>query len=234
MKSLKISKIFIKALGLTFAFALLCASLSGCFLVDTLEKQQGFFIEDNKIEYNGKVYRLLPKTESVSVYYGNSTVIYVTDSDVPVLLSQTYGVPYLLSDDGVFLEEDAQYKEGIYCEESRYEEFANRIYEGITPNEYCVETADGLRLLTEAEAQMLENTVVRENLRYFKNDEPYMYDNRIYTCTEDAVFIDEEYRICEYDEKYYIAYKTFFSGDLYEWAYYAVSKVDYSILEDMI
>lgn len=116
-KNVKTVLVLLTAVGL-----LLC--LCGCSGLENMRKKQAFPGENGEILWNGAVYKALPGNEDFYVETGDySELVYVTEPDVPVLLSSMFSEMDLYpSGDGVFLEDlDA----GIYyCREDRYEEMA--------------------------------------------------------------------------------------------------------------
>lgn len=102
---------------------LLCLSLCGCDRLDEMRKAHGFWQKDGSILLNGHVYKKLP---SVSDYFNwdtNREDIFVTDVDVPVLLSMMAGEPFSVSKgeimlDGYDRDTDAQVQ---YCRADKYD-----------------------------------------------------------------------------------------------------------------
>ena len=234
MRTLKPFRIVVKAVALTLVSIILCTSLSGCFMIDFFREYQGFFTEDGRIEYDGKLYRLLPDSQSISVYFSNYETVFITEPDVPALLSQDYGTAFKLSEDRVFLEEyDSFYKDGLYCEETRYNEYAEKISAGIVLDCYGLINDSKVRILTEKETAMINSTVSDDGFRAYE-DLPLSYGMDIYACTPDGFFIKEAYRILEYEDDFYIGKKSYYSDDMYTWELYQLSKVDYSMAKDIL
>lgn len=91
-------KKFIRTAVLVFALTVLCFSLSGCHALNEARNAQAFKNDDGTILYNGKIYKALPDREefadlSYSLTYDHGNMVYVTDKDVPVLLSAFFGQP---------------------------------------------------------------------------------------------------------------------------------------------
>ena len=112
------------AMVLTLLF---CLSLCSCSKLDEMQEMHAVWRKDGTILWNGAVYRPLPRR-----YFdlnGNrfTKSIYVTDADVPVLLSASYGEHFYGSADGVFIygykasEEYSSYTRE-YCRADKYEE----------------------------------------------------------------------------------------------------------------
>ena len=92
-------KKFIRTAILVFALTVFCFSLSGCHALDTARNAQAFLNDDGTILYDGKIYKPLPAgseyaelTHSLISSYIKNNTIYITEKDVPVLLSGIVGV----------------------------------------------------------------------------------------------------------------------------------------------
>ncbi len=82
---------------------IICFSLCSCNFIDELREKQAHFNKNNNIVYNGKVYKVLNDCKySPSDFSKNKTVI-ITEEDVPLLLSETLGERFYLSDDEKFI-----------------------------------------------------------------------------------------------------------------------------------
>lgn len=106
--------------------SLMCLSLCGCQELDDMRASHAVWQEDGTILWNGNVYRLLENAPDELQAYGGSTV-YVTEADVPVLLSAEFGEYFTSSKDGMLLRGYSYnafdvIAHIIYCREDRYEE----------------------------------------------------------------------------------------------------------------
>ena len=126
-------RIFICLLVLLQFFA-----LSGCSALDEMQKNQAFFNESGDILWNGSTYKKLPSCEELYPTFDGETSVYVTESDVPVLLSSMiYLSSYSPSEDGRILMEDNYEEDIFYCDVSIYEDFCARIRKPFTPEIVC-------------------------------------------------------------------------------------------------
>lgn len=122
-------------------FTLLCLilSLSGCRMLDKAKSCHAFWNEKGNIVLGDTEYLPLPPCNELQPEYSfKRDDIYVTESDVPVLLSEFLGQGFYPSDDGVFLTNHYDYTESvIYCRKDRYEEIASMIEKGISYSKLC-------------------------------------------------------------------------------------------------
>lgn len=108
-------------------FAALAASLTSCLALEKAKAHHMIYKDDNfdTIIFNEKTYKEMSNTKyALSAFYYNDDIYRVTDSDVPVLLSEDYGAV-------------AQYDKKLdvikcgnyYCPEDEYDEFQKMLNE---------------------------------------------------------------------------------------------------------
>lgn len=159
-------KIF-KISALILAVVVMCLSFSGCAELDDMREAHATWTEEGNTEsinYNGEVYKLLEDTGSIYPAFANSSRcdVYVTEPDVPVLLSQDLSVNLQLSNDKNFIygymydAYDFEYntssplffakeyyggagREVLYCKESIYDEVSKNIADGVEFTTYGYE-----------------------------------------------------------------------------------------------
>ena len=112
-------------LVLVLVLVLLC-SLCGCKALDEMRKQQVFLGDSGEIFWNGSIYKPLPYNEYLAVDTDFETV-YVTNKDVPVLLSSLFFEKTLeiCTDRRFLLEMDEEYI--YYCQASAYDAICARL-----------------------------------------------------------------------------------------------------------
>ncbi len=139
-----------KFLVLILALTMMCLCLTGCAELDTMKEQQAFFTEEDNadaITYNGETYLKIDKTGNLpDPLYNRDHIntVYVTNPDVPVLLSNSFGDILNISDDGNFLygyiytpfesEYSGVYEssmESLYVKAELYDSVVAKIEEGI-------------------------------------------------------------------------------------------------------
>lgn len=114
-----------RSLVLVLVLVLLC-SLCGCKALDEMRNAQIFPGESGEIVWNGTVYKALPYCEYLFV----ETVydpIYLTEEDVPVLLSPVFFQQiFYTSEDGRFLM-DPESENAYYCNATDYDAICARL-----------------------------------------------------------------------------------------------------------
>lgn len=131
-----------RVLGLILITVIVATSLSGCLLIDEMREEQAFIVEENIIEYKGKKYMLLPVDETLKPISTENKSAQVTEKDVPVLLSAIIGLPYDVSDDGVFIFTYTADNYLCYCREDRFDEISKMLANGYDLDDYCYEYYD--------------------------------------------------------------------------------------------
>ena len=128
-----------RVLALILITVILASSLSGCLLIDEMREEQAFIGEENTIEYKGKKYMLLPVDEALKPIAIKNNSVSVTEKDVPVLLSAIMGMPYDVSDDGVFIFTYSVDSYLCYCIEDYFDEISKKLANGYDMNSFCYE-----------------------------------------------------------------------------------------------
>ncbi len=123
---------------------LICFSLSGCNVIDRMRNSQIHYNKNQNLVYKNKVYKLLPDCEAFAPNMENREFLYVTDKDVPVLLSRIIGNEANITEDKKFITfEDKNYIPQYYAREDLYDDIATRInskdyFDGYSfCHEYC-------------------------------------------------------------------------------------------------
>ena len=125
---------------------LICFSLSGCKVIDRMRNSQIHYNKNQNLVYNNKVYKLLPDCEAFAPNMENREFLYVTDKDVPVLLSRIIGNEANITEDKKFITfEDKNYIPQYYAREDLYDdidaimaESAGLTIEPVGPSEFNV------------------------------------------------------------------------------------------------
>lgn len=164
-------KKILKISALILAVVVMCLSFSGCAQLDTMREQHATWTEagnTDSITYKGEVFKKLETTNGIYPARSSSqwNGIYVTEPDVPVLLSQNLAVELQLSKDENFIygylydQYDTEYnpvymtvgflyesmgyrsgegKDVIYCKESLYDELSKSVEDGVKYTTYGFE-----------------------------------------------------------------------------------------------
>ena len=121
-----------KILKTVAVILLVCSMLfavTGCNYIDEMRANQGFWQKDGSILFRGSEYILLPACEQLDPEWDDAW-IYITEPDVPVLLSDKFGDWVDVSENGYFIL--ATYENGgtdlsVYCRKDKYEEIKDYI-----------------------------------------------------------------------------------------------------------
>ena len=115
--------------------SVMCLSLCGCQDLEDMRAAHARWQDDGSILWNGDTYRELENVpEEMQIYVGQ--LIHLTDADVPVLLSETFGSWLEVDASGVLLQRYANGKEHYYCRDDQYDEIAEYLSAGIGYDSY--------------------------------------------------------------------------------------------------
>ncbi len=212
----------------------LCLCLTGCQALKDMRAAHAVWQEDDSIYYNGNVYKPLASTsEDLNMYGGECKEIYVTKSDVPVLLSPMIGSScdisenevfifgyHLIPPSGISLLDPNEVSEVIYCRADHFDAVSRRLEEGFEAAKYSYEYYDWDRdkdksihyTLTAQEKQAVDTVLATEIPDKMLEDMYFDYDYiiELYGCSEDDLFCRHLMSIQMFDDNYYIMV-----GDLY-------------------
>lgn len=129
-----------KILCLSLA-VLLCFSLIGCNAIDNKRKVQIHYNEEENLVYDGKEYKLLPECSAFSPDMTHTQNLFLTEEDLPVLLSEIFGISAYLTKDKLFISTDAftysDSKFAIYARSDIFDSIAARIKSGDYFDGFC-------------------------------------------------------------------------------------------------
>ena len=155
-----------KFLILLLALAMMCLYLTGCDELDTMKQSHGHWVTEgdtSSFNLNDETYVLLEDAANLNPMYNSQheDIIYITDPDVPVLLSTSYSNAFEISENGNFVvgslpyNYKAEYKDSTflfspiitvsesmdgeavtYCKESIYDDVKKKIKDGIEYTHY--------------------------------------------------------------------------------------------------
>lgn len=186
---------------------LLC--LCGCTGLENMRKNQAFSGENGEILWNGAVYKALPESEYLFVDTGDfDDTVYLTEPDVPVLLSVFSEMWLYPSGDNTFLEEP---ESGIYyCREDQYENMLSRIQGGFILDVVCYSYYTGAgtqyHTLTNEQVEALE-FVARNTEPTVLGDGMYLESDEIVglqVCSKDMLFQRDYASISVSGNAYYL------------------------------
>lgn len=215
----QIKSIIIAVLILSFAF-----SLCGCDGLDELKASQAFKTADGNITWNNALYIKTIAAEDVPNFSENSdSDIYVTEPDVPVLLSAFYAFV-----------EDSYYSvgynkklifdyENIYCREDFIDEFNKTIKENKLDNyfsynfDYYESDDASMVLFKEEENEKIKNIFSSKKIKNKKLFQNLVYEgdniSEFGKCSKDKILCETENVIIRYESNLYIAPIDFYYVD---------------------
>lgn len=212
---------------------LLCLTLCSCNVdIAEMRSRHGKWNADGNIVLNGTVYKPLPEcnmlvTNIIGPYYYSyplneeeinvSSPYYITESDVPVLLSEDKGTTFFTDKEEIFLQENPYYSyysyintdssAVVYCREDHYDSIVSQIENGISlPHyyyQYMVMQEGGIHSwekyqLTDAEAAAMntvlssETAIISEAIDYYTFDQTvslYVESTDGFFCTNTDLLI---------------------------------------------
>lgn len=202
-------KKFIRTAVLIFALTVLCFSLSACHALDETKKAQAFKNDDGTVLYDGKIYKALPDSPELSALSyalasDRGNTVFLTDRDVPVLLSAFFGEDAFTDKDKkiIFTDylTDGSSNSLKFCREDLYdtllEEIKNPIYTKyvmkLDTSWLCylygeIDIPDSIPL-TDAEVAAIEEVIALSDTVQVSSDR-YSYPGaEVYRYTEDELF----------------------------------------------
>ena len=192
---------------------LLTLGLCGCDALDDMRKAQMQLDENGDVVFEGIRYQRLPEGEFLSPEYSGLQYIFITEPDVPVLLSQILCETMMaISEDGNFL---VDMENGVcYCREELYESVFDQIMNGfeVAAMQYdygCYDEEEGMYrqmayTLTQAQRdavyEVLETVEpVAVGQDWYINGQWYLY---LYECSQDGFFKKEAVELVVGEDSY--------------------------------
>lgn len=193
-------KRWVRILASALTVLALCGSLCGCVALDEARAGHAFWTEEGHIRLGESVYKKLPSYWALApLMREDTTPVYVTEPDVPVLLREQYGSYLRCSKDGVFLQ--GFFAEQVYfCREDRYAEVLSQIEAGFLPDsygysffDYDPETGTSEEVfyqLTAAERAAVDNVLNTVTPQTFSINDSRTYDYaiRLEECAGEGLF----------------------------------------------
>ena len=202
-------KKFIRTAVLIFALTVLCFSLSACHVLDETKKAQAFKNDDGTVLYDGKIYKALPDSPELSALSyalasDRGNMVFLTDRDVPVLLSAFFGEEAFTDKDKKIIFTgyltDGSSNSLKFCREDLYdallEEIKNPVYTkyvmkldtswlGYLYGE--IDIPDSIPL-TDAEVAAIEEVIALNDTVQVSSDRYSYLGAEIHRYTEDELF----------------------------------------------
>jgi hypothetical protein len=188
--------------------------LCGCNALDRMRKNQ-VFLDGDTLVRDGQTYLLLPECEELCPEEDFGETVFVTASDVPVLLSPFYAQSILTpSTDGTFLVSAFDYT--VYCREDMYQQILQRIQNGFTPELVCYsyetynpktgEFSEDIYTLTDEQVEVIELITSTVEPEAMNADWSLNYDWSVVleTCSKDMLFRRCDLEIARVGRTYYL------------------------------
>ena len=192
---------------------LLCISLSGCSYLDELRASRAVSNEDDTIVIcDGVRYLLLPENEYFYPdFTDDSTIYFIDDEEIPLLLTDILGSWGYKSKDGRFLQDDSAITQN-YCREDLYDSIVKRMNEGFEPELYCYSYYDyavyesRLYTLTSQQAEAIEAVLASQEPFTLPDGAKLDYDYQVYLhrYSNDYLFREFSVKIGFADGTFYV------------------------------
>lgn len=233
----------IRSLLLILSLLLLCMALTACNPVPEMRAHHGTWNEDGSISFNGKTYLQLPFCDELDPLTDYGDNIWITAPDVPVLLSQSFGHSFYLSNDECFLIKHSG-SGSAYCVESVYDAMVASIEAGAPMLYYCIdvylydaETGVGeyqRKLLDDATTTALQRALAQEPITLSAGVRLEYSDSiEIFRCSKDTLFCTFSFTFMYYDEENvgYLCVNNSEDGSV---TYYPVAESDLPLLLEVL
>ena len=206
-----------RILALCIALVFVCLSATGCNAIEEMRERHGFYTKTGSIVIDDTEYLLLPKNKYFSPLRDNADQIYVTDKDVPVLLSAMLGDGFDIYNNGLILSNALYGEDRNYCRADQYQELAALMESEFNPTGYCYTYSvldiedtewyiDHNYLLTEEQEAAVNNILATvEGIQRMENAE-YHYDYYValHACSDNMLLQEHAVSIEKNNDTYYI------------------------------
>lgn len=189
----------------------MCFSLCGCKALDDLRESRASLTESGTIKLpDSTEYKLLPPCEELLPNIDATDTVYVSDEELPLLLTVFSKNSYSKSYDGIFLHDDYAVST-YYCRTDVYDNIVERINRGFVAESYCYRYYDTnynerYYKLTERQARAVTEVYNNQTPIILPNiaSMVYEYEIDLMLCSEDMLFMRDTVDICVKDNKYYL------------------------------
>lgn len=226
------------------AALMLCLSLCGCAELDRMQAAHGVWVDDKTIAWNGYTYTLLEGYwTDLNTNYSDS--VYVTEPDVPVLLSELVGEDITVNNNGTLLSgyfEDnfVGESERIYCRSDLLEWMEDAFINGYEIEtyqfQYWDEDAWEDRVYTLSAEQMQAVDTVLKTVTPFAVEDYYPSDDGVslYGYSAYGLFMEDIGWIDYVDGYYYIFRENDHDGYGWNTDCYIVPDDLYNVFDDIM
>lgn len=185
------------------AVLLLCViavSCAGCAELDEMRAHHAIWLDEAQLtlDLNGVLYKRLPANSYFEIWTYEPEDVFVTNADVPLLLSKQFGNRMCAGKDMIFLESMWQETDRAvyYCREDHYDETVRQITQGveldlIIYDFWSFETGKDITYTLTAEQKAAVETVLKSKptslgINGFNED----YSVYLYRCSSNYLFRD--------------------------------------------
>ena len=197
-------KKLIRITALMLSVLLLCSVFTGCDELDRMRNAHAVKKENGNILLNGNEYKYVTFASRTSLFNFDlvaSSEIYVTEPDVPVLLSESFYEYYGdVSENGKYLYIYDESYDSVYCRTDEYDNLTERLEAAFEPEvlaypyyHYDYDNGEdiyGSYVLTEDEQKAVESVMLSVEPVQLDDYSEYNADDYIYIyeCSEDLIF----------------------------------------------
>ena len=199
-------KKYFKPAALLVLLVMICSVFSSCNALDEMRKSHAFWNNEDKTEilYNGEVYKKLSGSEDflITDHIGYSNgYAYVTEKDVPLLLSDLLGTWIDVYHDGKLLQ--VGYQDSYYLE-SEYDEYLEKI-KNTKFDKFRVfnSFSEKYELLSDEDSQIIIDIITQSEIVEITNYD-FVYLGEIWRCDADMYFVSEKFELLKDPDGYYL------------------------------
>lgn len=163
----------VKIIALCLVIVTLSVCFGACDAIEEAKNKQAFYLNssETKISFRGNTYKILSGSDKVFNPYAYNEGIYITNQDVPVLLSEFEGdYAYYIKESDIIIDDTAtsdSFNQFVYCNEEVYDEYEEAIekvkYDRITFSYYKEEKTEEQPLM----AQILGDEFANFETKYY-------------------------------------------------------------------
>lgn len=207
----------VKRLASVLLIILICLSLCSCAELDEMKEQQAFFLNEDHTEilWNDVVYKCIPLNDNILGDFQMAG--YMTNSDVPVLLSGMFGYSFTVVEPYGIIH---GVKDMYYCKADEYDYYMT-LLANYNKDKYAYRTDEligehsyrsYLNIVDTETVKAIEEILAFHKVEDFNLQTNWMYS--IYTCEDTGTFYDYCFEVVEVrGEGYYFQYENKINGE---------------------
>lgn len=206
---------------------LLCFALTGCDMLDEMKKEQAFYTNEEKTEFvwQGTLYKHIEIDKDIfaTSYVGAG---YITESDIPVLLSDLYGdsfsiiEPYglIMSNYGYYFCKAEEY--GYYhtlAANAKLDKYAYITTNYVEDEDHIMRYEERLKIVTDKAQETIDKILAGEKTELLKFNFTSLYT--IFSCDSTKTFYEDSFNLIKMtatDEYYLNVYNKINGEEFYK------------------